>query len=66
MVSQRPSPSVSGLQGLVEGSETGSVEDWHYNGVESNPVPLANAVYLDASAEDYDAHVVGLFLQVSF
>lgn len=46
--------------------ETGSVDDWHYNGVESNPVPLANAVYLDSGAEDYDAHVVGLFLQVSF
>lgn len=46
--------------------EIGRVDGWHYDGVYENPVPLANAVYLDSGAEDYDAHVVGLFFQVSF
>lgn len=46
--------------------ETGTIDDWHYDGVADNPVPAANAVYLDAGPQDYSASIVGLFLQVSF
>ncbi|MGB5831303.1 MAG: MtrB/PioB family outer membrane beta-barrel protein [Thiohalocapsa sp.] len=46
--------------------EQGTIDDWHYNGVSENPVPAANAVYLDAGLQDYHANVFGLLLQVSF
>ena len=46
--------------------EQGSINDWHYDGVADNPVPAANAVYLDAGPQDYHASVVGLLLQVGF
>jgi hypothetical protein len=46
--------------------ERGKVSDWHYDGVDVNPVPAANAAYLDTGPADYSAHTVGLFLKVDF
>lgn len=46
--------------------EMGTVDDWHYNGVEANPVPANNAVYLDAGTQDYSTSFVALLLQLSF
>ncbi len=46
--------------------ETGSIDDWHYDGVSENPMPTANTLYLDSGPEDYSTSVVGLFVQVTF
>jgi predicted porin len=46
--------------------ERGKVSDWHYDGVDVNPAPAANAAYLDTGPSDYSAHTVGLFLKVDF
>lgn len=46
--------------------ERGKVSDWHYDGVDVNPVPATNAAYLDTGPTDYSAHTVGLFLKVDF
>ncbi|MBK1732989.1 hypothetical protein CKO41_14635 [Thiococcus pfennigii] len=46
--------------------EYGKIDDWHYDGVEGNPAPTNNTVYLDSGPEDYHDHVVGLFVQLSF
>jgi hypothetical protein len=44
--------------------ERGQVRDWAYDGILENPVPAANAVYLDAGPIDYSAHVFGVFLRL--
>jgi len=46
--------------------ERGRVRDWHYDGVEANPMPANNTAYLDKGPEDYRATTVGLFLKVDF
>lgn len=46
--------------------EMAKIADWHYDGVEENPVPAPNAVYLDAGPQDYHVNVVGLLMQVTF
>lgn len=46
--------------------ERGKVSDWHYDGVDVNPVPAANAAYLDKGPTDYSAHTVGVFVKVDF
>ena len=59
--------------------EQGSIDDWHYAGVDANPVPsfntvaangtqagVAQAVYLDSGPQDYHTNTVGLMVQVSF
>jgi hypothetical protein len=49
---------------LFERYETGRVRDWHYDGVDVNPMPVANAVYLDAGPRDYRVNLVGVLLQI--
>jgi hypothetical protein len=44
--------------------EHGRVRDWHYDGVEANPVPAANAVYLDAGPRGYGVHLAGVFVRL--
>ena len=47
--------------------EDGEIRDWHYDGVEANPVPAANQqTYLDAGPSDYRALVVGAFVRFDF
>jgi hypothetical protein len=50
--------------------EQGSIDDWHYAGVDVNPVPTlagaAQAVYLDAGPQGYHTNTVGLLVQVNF
>ena len=49
--------------------EQGSIDDWHYAGVDVNPVPVtggAQAVYLDSGPQDYHTNTVGLLVQVNF
>jgi hypothetical protein len=46
--------------------ETGSIDDWHYDGVSENPMPTVNTLYLDSGPQDYSTSVVGLFVQVTF
>jgi len=46
--------------------ETGKIDNWHYDGVQDNPVPAPGMVYLDSGLQDYHASVVGLLLQVNF
>lgn len=44
--------------------EKGKFSDWHYDGVDVNPVPGTNQqTYLDAGPEDYTAHVFGILLR---
>lgn len=44
--------------------EHGRVRDWHYDGVDINPMPAANALYLDAGRRGYGVHLVGAFLRL--
>lgn len=46
--------------------ELGSIDDWHYDGVEENPVPGGGQVSLDSGLDDYQNSVVGLFVHMSF
>jgi MtrB/PioB family decaheme-associated outer membrane protein len=46
--------------------ENGRVTDWHYDGVQQNPVPVSNAVYLDFGPQSYHASLAGLFFRYSF
>ncbi len=47
--------------------EDGKIRDWHYDGVDVNPVPAANQqTYLDAGPQDYSAVLVGAFVKFDF
>ncbi|CAG0987363.1 hypothetical protein BURK2_02184 [Burkholderiales bacterium] len=47
--------------------ETGKIRDWHYDGVEVNPVPGTNQqTYLDAGPKDYRINVIGALVRVQF
>jgi hypothetical protein len=52
--------------------ETGDVEDWHYQGldttrvVNANPANLPTAVILDSGPRDYRAHLATLAFQMKF
>ena len=57
--------------------EQGSIDDWHYAGVDVNPVPsfstvppaaagTAQSVYLDSGPQDYHTNTIGLLVQVNF
>lgn len=48
--------------------ENGKTNDWHYGGVEQNPMPTANTLYLDSGSngsEKYNVNVFGAFLRVA-
>lgn len=49
---------------FFERYESGSVRDWHYDGVASNPMPAATSLYLDAGPQDYSVNVIGVLLVV--
>jgi hypothetical protein len=49
---------------FFERYERGSVSDWHYDGVASNPMPTTGMLYLDAGAQDYSVNVIGVLLIV--
>ncbi len=49
---------------LMVRHESGRIRDWHYDGVASNPMPAANALYLDAGPQDYRATLLGLMFHV--
>jgi hypothetical protein len=52
---------------LIAWHEVGRIKDWHYDGVEANPVPAANQqTYLDSGPQDYRAYTVGALLQFAF
>jgi hypothetical protein len=44
--------------------ESGRIRDWHYDGVDVNPMPANNAAYLDAGPQDYRATLIGVLFQV--
>ncbi len=46
--------------------ENGRVSDWHYDGVQQNPVPASTAVYLDYGPQPYHASIAGVFLRYAF
>ena len=46
--------------------ERGRISDWHYDGVAENPVPAANAAYLDTGPTNYSASTVGIFVRIDF
>ncbi len=47
--------------------ERGRFDDWHYDGIDTNPVPAAGAqVQLDAGPGDYHVNLVGAMLRVQF
>jgi hypothetical protein len=48
---------------LIGRYESGKYRDWHYDAVNVNPMPVNNAVYLDAGAQDYRAYVFGILLR---
>ncbi|HJS36583.1 MAG TPA: MtrB/PioB family outer membrane beta-barrel protein [Burkholderiales bacterium] len=49
---------------LYERYERGSVSDWHYDGVASNPMPSTGSLYLDAGPQDYSVNVIGVLLLI--
>jgi hypothetical protein len=49
---------------IFERYESGSVSDWHYDGVASNPMPTTGSLYLDAGPQDYSVNVIGVLLIV--
>jgi len=49
---------------FFERYESGVVRDWHYDGVESNPMPTAGSLYLDAGPQDYSVNLVGVLLVI--
>jgi hypothetical protein len=49
---------------FFERYESGAVRDWHYDGVAANPMPVANAAYLDAGPQDYSVNVFGVLLLI--
>ncbi|MGB0128663.1 MAG: MtrB/PioB family outer membrane beta-barrel protein, partial [Rhodocyclaceae bacterium] len=51
---------------LLHRYESGRIKDWHYDGVRANPVPAANAVYLDSGPQSYKATLLGALLMVDF
>jgi len=46
--------------------ENGRISDWHYDGVNQNPVPSALAVYLDYGPQSYHASIAGIFVRYAF
>lgn len=47
--------------------ERGKIDDWHYDGIDTNPVPAAGAqVMLDAGPENYSASLIGIMLRSEF
>ena len=44
--------------------ETGRYRDWHYDTLDTNPMPANNAAYLDAGPSDYRTTLVGVFLHL--
>ncbi|HEU0202131.1 MAG TPA: MtrB/PioB family outer membrane beta-barrel protein, partial [Burkholderiaceae bacterium] len=44
--------------------ERGSIDDWHYDGLAENPVPAANAVYLDRGPENYRVTFAGVLVRL--
>lgn len=58
-----PLKSWAGLH-IIYRYEHGRIRDWHYDGVDANPMPANNAVYLDAGPRDYGAHVAGVFVRL--
>ncbi len=47
--------------------EDGKIRDWHYDGVDVNPVPGTNQqTYLDAGPQRYRAFLVGMFVKLDF
>lgn len=47
--------------------ERGRINDWHYDGIDTNPVPAAGAqVMLDAGPENYHASLIGVMFQSEF
>lgn len=52
---------------LLARHEDGRIRDWHYDGVDVNPVPGTNQqTYLDAGPQDYSAFLVGAFVKFDF
>jgi hypothetical protein len=46
--------------------ENGRISDWHYDGVQQNPVPASQAAYLDYGPQSYHASLAGVFLRYGF
>jgi predicted porin len=46
--------------------ENGRISDWHYDGVQQNPVPASTAVYLDYGPQSYHASIAGVFVRYAF
>ena len=59
-------PDVSACEELWTTVFNGRVSDWHYDGVQQNPGPVSNAVYLDYGPQSYHASLAGLFFRYSF
>ena len=49
---------------FFERYESGVVRDWHYDGVEANPMPSTGSLYLDAGPKDYSINLVGVLLVI--
>jgi predicted porin len=46
--------------------ENGRIGDWHYDGVQQNPVPASTALYLDYAPQSYRASITGVFIRYAF
>ena len=46
--------------------ENGRISDWHYDGVQQNPVPSPLGVYLDYGPQSYQASIAGVFIRYAF
>lgn len=44
--------------------EQEEIDDWHYRGIDLNPSPSNNSVYLDFGPQDYKVHLFGAFFRL--
>ena len=45
--------------------ERAELHDWHYDGIDENPMPANNSAYLDVGPQSYKVHYFGVFVRFS-
>ena len=43
--------------------ERAELHDWHYDGIDQNPMPANNSAYLDVGPQSYKVHFFGAFFR---
>ena len=43
--------------------ERAEIHDWHYDGIDENPMPANNSAYLDFGPQNYKVHFFGVLVR---